>query len=264
MKPTPHEIVDELLKGYPLDKCIPIDEAVGLAIKRMRPGLADSTVSELAEEKRSYVINLINRHIREYEAKDVPAKVTWSESDRDRLKGRCFSPLGTGPSETNTRRRLSLIEPLAVTLHELHWSEFETLSARLVEMLGGSDVRVTGQPYDDGIDFVGNYLSEGRLLEGEVRPIMGQSKRVSTPIGPENMTRFTDAYQAACASNPKTIGFFFTTSRYTSGAVDLAKLRHVMARDGHWIAYKLLVNGIGFSIEGGLHTDLESLRRWLS
>jgi Restriction endonuclease len=263
LKPTPREIVDELLKGYPLDKCVPINEAIGLAIKKIRTDLADSAVSELAEERRWRVISLVNHHIREYETKSVPPKVTWSESDRDRLIGRCFSPLGTAPSESQKRGRLGLIEPLAAILHELHWSEFEVLSARVVEMLGGSDVRVTGQPYDDGIDFAGNYRSEGRLLEGENRPIMGQSKRLSAPIGPENMTRFTDAYQAACAVNPKTIGFFFTTSRFTLGAVELAELRHVMARDGHWIAYKLLMNEIGFSVEGGLHADLESLRSWL-
>lgn len=221
-----------------------------------------SAVSEVADLKKPAVRRAIDSYISGYNDLFVPPLFHWSESYHDRLVGRCHVPPGTGTEAKAGIARLKLIEELAQHLPTIDWSDFERLSGRIVETLGARNVEITGRTGDGGIDFRGEYPMEG-LLEGEVRRLLGQSKRWSNTVGPEDMSRFVDACQEARQQSPNTVGVFLTTSSLTRGALDYAKQRNITARGGLWIAFQLLQFGIGCSQSEPLVLDAASVTSWL-
>lgn len=261
---TPNEIFEIVLRIFPIERSLQLDQVVEDAIILARGPIPRSKLCELADEKKSQVKRLMDSYISECNSRHVPPKFLWSDSYPGRLVGRCFVKPEADTEEKLRKSRLRLIEELATRLPLISPTDFEELSSRIVGWLGARSVTVTGRRGDEGIDFDGEYVYREGILEGEARPILGQSKRWSNPVDTEDMSRFGEAYLRAVVNRPGTIGIFLTTSVFRSGAADYARKHGIIARDGEWVATKLLEHGIGYSAGEPPTVDMESLTGWLA
>src|SRR5574341_1224303 len=249
--------------------------------------LAPIQALEKAEEFEDAVRNLIAE---EEETNPYP-KLTVVSSAEHLVAGYCYvNPSDIVQVATAKRSRLN-IDPLLLEIRNLTFQEFEQFGACVLKELGATLVRVTAHSDDQGIDFYG-ILSLGRnsflpfpfgQLAHDVKlRFAGQAKHYPTrPVGPEMIRELVGSISLArhkvfttnddmfddlevLPFNPL-VAMFFTTGRFTSGALELAEKSGVIAKSGEQLAVFLADRGVGmYDDKGTVKFDRDRFRDWLT
>jgi hypothetical protein len=207
------------------------------------------------------------------------------------VSGYCYINSSDSPEIAAAKSSRLNTNPLLQEIRNLTFQEFELFGACVLKELGAKLVKVTPHSDDQGIDFYG-VLSLGQnfllptpfgQLAHDVRVLFaGQAKHYPTnPIGPELIRELVGSislarYQVFTTSdeifddlkllpfNPL-VAMFFTTGRFTSGALELAQKSGVIARSGEQLAVFLADRGIGmYSDKGAMKFDKDKFHKWLS
>lgn len=263
-------------------------EAIAVALQDL--GLPEIQAAEKAERWEAPVRKLIE----EEETKPNP-KLAIVASAEHLVAGYChINPLDSPEVATAKLSRLN-IAPLLQEIRRLSFKEFEQFGACVLKELGAKSPRVTRQSNDQGIDFYG-VLSLGQnsflpppfgQLAHDVRLLFaGQAKHyaVTHPVGPElirelvgsvSLARYkaftdinTELFEGKDIEllpfNPLVV-LFFTTGRFTSGALELAQKSGVIAKSGEELAVFLADKGIGMrNDKSTIKFDREKFHKWLS
>ena len=208
------------------------------------------------------------------------------------VKGYCYINPSDNSDVAGAKRSRLNIDPLLQEIRSLTFQEFEKFGACVLKELGAKPVKVTSHSEDQGIDFYG-VLSLGQSsslpapfgqLAHDVKLLFaGQAKHYPTrPIGPELMRELIGSislarYKVFTVSddlfeegikllpfNPL-VAMFFTTGRFTRGALDLAKQSGVIAKSGEELAVFLADRNIGMNEDNGeIIFDKNKFYEWLS
>lgn len=122
-------------------------------------------------------------------------------------------------------------------LRKMSGQEFEEFVAELLTLKGARHVKRTGGAGDGGIDGIGNL---------DDFPFAFQAKQWDRDVPPKEVVNFV----GALTNGGRSIGYFFTSSRYTRQAqevVDKARERGIAVElyDGKRIADTMIENGFG-------------------
>jgi hypothetical protein len=207
------------------------------------------------------------------------------------VAGYCYpDPFDSADVAAAKRSRLN-IDPLLQEIRNLTFQEFELFGACVLKELGAKLTKVTPHSNDQGIDFYGvlslgqnSFLSPpfGQLAHDVRLRFAGQAKHYPTiPIGPEMIRNLVGAISLArhkvfttddeifdelelLPFNPL-VAMFFTTGRFTSGALDLAAKSGVIAKSGEELAVFLADKSVGmYDDKGTVKFDKTRFRNWLS
>lgn len=242
---------------------------------------------EKAEQFEEAVRNLIAE---EEETSPYP-KLTIVSSAEHLVAGYCYvNPSDSAEVATAKRSRLN-IDPLLLEIRKLTFQEFEQFGACVLRELGATLVRVTTHSDDQGIDFYGilslgqnSFLPSpfGQLAYDVKLRFAGQAKHYPTrPVGPEMIRELVGSISLArhkvfttnddlfddlevLPFNP-IVAMFFTTGRFTSGALELAEKSGVIAKSGEQLAVFLADRGVGMHDDKGtVKFDRNRFRDWLT
>jgi restriction system protein len=141
-----------------------------------------------------------------------------------------------------TELREAAAEDLLETIGQGSPKFFETLVLDLIHAMGygasRTDLQHVGRSGDGGIDGI---ISLDRL---GLEKIFVQAKRWQNPVGPEAVQAFYGALEGRRASK----GVFITTSNFTPGAVEFARLvEKIVLIDGNRLAELMMEYGVGVS-----------------
>jgi len=229
------------------------------------------------------------------EGKSTYPKLTVVSSAEHLVAGYLFVSSSDSPDIATAKRGRLNVNALLQEMRMLSFKDFERFGACVLKELGAKQVRVTSHSDDQGIDFYG-VLSLGQnsflpspfgQLAHDVRLLFaGQAKHYPTrPIGPElvrelvgsiSLARYKvftiskdskDLFEEGIELLPfnPLVAMFFTTGRFTSGALDLAKQSGVIARSGEELALFLADRNIGmYEDNGEIKFDANKFHNWLS
>lgn len=261
-------------------------DAITQALQQL--GLPEIQAVEEAELLEESVRDLISE---EEEVTPLP-KLTIITSAENFVSGYCYVNSSDSPEIAAAKRSRLNTNPLLQEIRSLTFKEFELFGACVLKELGAKQVRVTSHSDDQGIDFYG-VLSLGQnsflpspfgQLAHDVRLLFaGQAKHYPTrPIGPELMRELVGSISLArykvftisedlfeegielLPFNPL-VAMFFTTGRFTSGALDLAKRSGVIAKSGEELAVFLADKNIGmYNDNGEMKFDKNQFHNWLT
>lgn len=201
----------------------------------------------------------------------LPGSIVIGEFD-DTVLGVGFVDYKDQPTIALAKRRRILVPDLHKSIRDLSPALFETFGCAVLRELGAEKTKVTRQSGDQGIDFYGE-LSLGQFsslplpykkLTQDVRlQFAGQAKHYPTePIQPSLIRELIGSLTLARHKtfvkreydpfqdmnlrpfNPL-LGMFFTTGRFSSGALALAKNAGVISMDGMQLATFLADCGVG-------------------
>lgn len=250
-------------------------------------GLPEIQAVEKAELLEESVRDLIAE---EEEVSPLPklAIITYAEHF---VSGYCYVNSSDSPEIAAAKSSRLNTNPLLQEIRNLTFQEFELFGACVLKELGAKLVKVTPHSDDQGIDFYGVFsLGQNFLLPTpfgqlahDVRVLFaGQAKHYPTnPIGPELIRELVGSislarYKVFTTSdeifddlkllpfNPL-VAMFFTTGRFTSGALELAQKSGVIARAGEQLAVFLADRGIGmYNDKGTMKFDKDKFHKWLS
>ena len=207
------------------------------------------------------------------------------------VAGYChINPSDSSEVAAAKRSRLN-IDPLLLEIRELTFQEFELFGACVLRELGAKPVWVTPHSDDQGIDFYGilslgqnSFLPSpfGQLAHDVRLRFAGQAKHYpNNPIGPEMIRELVGSISLArhkvfttnaemfddlelLPFNPL-VAMFFTTGRFTSGALELAQKSGVIAKSGEQLAVFLADRRIGmYEDKGKVRFDKDRFHAWLS
>ncbi len=205
--------------------------------------------------------------------------------------GSCCIESADVPEVAVAKRRRLHIEPLLNQMRSLTFHQFEMFGACVLKELGAKMAKVTPHSDDQGIDFYG-LLSLGqhsdlpapfsKLAHDVTLRFAGQAKHYpNNPVGPELIRElvgsvalarykvFTTDYDLfhelrLSPLNPL-VAMFFTTGRFTSGALDLAEKAGVIARTGEQLAVFLADRGVGIEeVNGSMQFSSGKFFDWLN
>lgn len=207
------------------------------------------------------------------------------------VQGSCFVEPTDSREIAGAKRRRLHIEPLLDQIRSLTFQQFEVFGAGVLRELGAKIVRVTPHSDDQGIDFYGLLslgqnldLPEpfGKLAHDVTLRFAGQAKHYpNNPIGPALMRELIGSIALArykvfttdkdlfddlqlLPFNPL-VSLFFTTGRFTRGALELADKAGVIARSGEQLAVFLADCGVGIEKTGGTsHFSRDEFLEWLN
>ena len=244
-----------------------------------------------ALEKAELLEESVRDLIAEEEETAPCPKLTLVSSAEHMVAGYCYpNPSDSSEIAAAQRSRLN-IDPLLQEIRNLTFQEFELFGARVLRELGAKRTKVTPHSDDQGIDFYGilslgqnSFLPPpfGRLAHDVRLRFAGQAKHYpTTPIGPEMIRELVGAISLARHNvfttddeifddlellpfNPL-VAMFFTTGRFTSGALDLAAKSGVIAKSGEELAVFLADKSVGmYDDKGTVKFDKTRFRDWLS
>jgi hypothetical protein len=251
-------------------------------------GFPEIQATENAELLEAQIRELILKE----EGKIASPKLTIVASAEHLVSGYLFVNSSDSFDVAAAKRGRLNVNILLQEIRNLTFPEFERFGACVLKELGAKQVRVTSRSADQGIDFYG-VLSLGQnsflpspfgQLAHDVRLLFaGQAKHYPIrPIGPELMRELVGSISLArhkvftisedlfeegielLPFNPL-VAMFFTTGRFTNGALDLAKQSGVIAKSGEELAVFLADRNVGmYDDHGEVKFDKAKFHKWLS
>ena len=243
-----------------------------------------------AVEKAEFLEEAIRDLIAKEEETAPYPKLTLVSSAEHMVAGYCYPNPSDSADVTAAKRSRLNIDPLLLEIRALTFDEFELFGACVLRELGAKRTKVTPHSEDQGIDFYGilslgqnSFLPPpfGRLAHDVRLRFAGQAKHYpSNAIGPEMIRELVGAISLArhkifttddeifddlelLPFNPL-VAMFFTTGRFTSGALDLAKKSGIIAKSGEELAVFLADKSVGMYDDNGITKfDRARFRDWL-
>lgn len=253
-------------------------------------GLPLIQAAEKAEEFEEPIRQLILRSKLENERKGVSPVLTLSSRNEKTVLGSCFIEKNDPPAIAKAKLGRLHIEPILEQIKTLTFKQFENFGARILHELGAISVHVTPHSSDQGIDFYG-FLSLGQnhdlplpfgKLAHDVRlGFAGQAKHYpNKPVGPDMIRELAGSISLArykiftkepdmfdelelTPYNPL-VAIFFTTGRFTEGALTLAEKAGIIAKSGEQLAVFLADKGVGIEhLNGSPVFNNQKFLEWL-
>jgi hypothetical protein len=249
------------------------------------------SASELAESCEPRIHQLIlEAQAQRQKTGELPVLAISSVSDRV-VMGSCHVELTDPPAIATMKQRRLHVEPILQRIVNLSFAEFEQFGSRILNELGAYYSRITPRADDQGIDFYG-ILSLGSVFQLpppffqltrdiELR-FVGQAKHYpDRTVGPSVVRELVGSISLArhqvftrgpnfledlglLALNPL-LAMLFTTGRFTTGALDLARKSGLMIRSGEQLALFLAERGVGIIQVAGAPTYCEdAFSNWLN
>jgi restriction endonuclease Mrr len=260
----PKEIADTIISTFDVKSCENLDTCIEKAILSAQLRLNTLELADIVESIRGRVRLHINRYISECVDRKIPARVSWSSSDPDRLVGRCFISREDSEDEALEKRRLALMDDVWEAIaSSLTPEQFETLCKRFLEYEGFDNPVITGHSHDGGIDLRAVYKPNIYLSRPLDAACQAKRYRKDVKIAVRQLREFFGAIKSQ-GKNVE-IAFFFTTATFSRDAKEFAKMTKLWIADGEQIAYWLVKLSIGI-IEKEEKTCFSSdlLIEWLS
>jgi hypothetical protein len=243
--------------------------------------------AEEAEKLEQAVRRLVEQNRVECETIGLIPPIVISSHNERAVCGSCWIETSDSPAIRAAKKRRLQVEPIVQAIQELTFTQFEQFGAAILSEIGAKSVRVTPHANDQGIDFYGilNIGDLGRIplpfeqLAHDVTiRFVGQAKHYpSVAIGPSVVREFVGAILLAkhqihtTSANPfgdlyllalhPLLGMVFTTGRFTSGAIRLAKRAGLLTRSVEQLSVFLADRGVGYS---GPSFSRNEFHQWLN
>ena len=254
-------------------------------------GLPPIQAVERAEQMEDVVRQLILRSRTKSDEEGSYSILSLSSVSDQIVSGTCFIEGGDKQEIIAAKQRRLHIEPLLDQIRNLTFQQFEIFGACVLKELGTKNTKVTPHSDDQGIDFYG-LLSLGqhsdlpppfgKLAHDVTLRFAGQAKHYpSKPIGPELIRELIGSialarYKVFTTDNElfddlqllpfnPLVAMFFTTGRFSSGALELAKKAGIIARNGEQLAVFLADRGVGIEeVNGVMQFSSQKFFDWLN
>jgi hypothetical protein len=242
---------------------------------------------EWAERIETRFLTALRRELNELIGLGRFARFDFNSSSGYMVQGSAFVEPKDSDDVREAKTRRARFSDYAEALGELGPTEFESLCAGMLELLGVDSPSLTPRSGDEGIDFYGRLRFEGSVFPQDVYPtvqkqlavwMIGQAKRyqaaqVSTPDVRELVGSIELARSRAFVAGPEVYAdlelrvcdpvfyLFFTTGRLSSDTWKLISRTGVVAMDGEMVASFLADREIG--IESG-EFNPPRFREWVA
>ncbi len=260
--PKPKEIAHDIIDWFdpnssprPLSECI--EESLRKSSKKSSLSLHDDELIVYADEVKEDVRYHIDRYIKRCMEKHVEPKLKWSQSDPDRLIGRCYILKSDSPDIVDKKKRLRYFEQIrGVLCNELTDDEFRKLCALWIKYeFQCKKVQITDRPYDKGVDIIG--ISGNVSVLSQVKHIRCPNKQVPT----NEIWAFIGKLSSLWRGIEKRRACFFTSSRFGLSKDILGTGLELI--DGDMLAQFIVNHKLGFvtNANGEVHFSPEKLRQ---
>lgn len=286
MIPAAAEVAGTLVDSFDPDRSIIFEDAVVEALLQM--GMSEWDASEWLDRR---ALSAVRRAIDKWQMQELPFDI--SVGSPERLVGKARVRQGDSEATKALRARVDLVPMVSDVLATVHDREFEYFSAAVLSAAGASEVHVTDQGDEGGIDIYGRIpvlLGDPAVPSSLIRTTMsmrdifflGQSKRYASQsrIDRPEIQKFARQVQDCLAKYPDSakppgnrvpgdyfterepcISFFLTTATFTSGARDYANSVNMVLADGRLLSEMVVYWGLGaHELPEGAEAD--EIKQW--
>jgi len=286
----PREIVDRIAESVGLDGKPRLIKAA-IEYELILAGLPAILAAEGAEQKLSAVRNIIDDEDLKKTALGETYGLRILGTSRDSISGSCFVLPNDDPRTATAKENRLHVDNIESEIKNLTFSDFEKFGARVLQLMGARNPKVTPHAGDQGIDFYGEVtLAEVEdlpfgyfhLSHGAKLSLVGQAKHYpNNSIGPGHIRELVGAMSMArtetysksnidlfdgmrLAPFAPVLAVFISTGKFTKGAYTLSRNAGIIAFSGHQLATFIADHGVGMiSTAGTKSFSASEFHNWL-